>query len=424
MRATLRHVVQGGVLVALVAGLVSSVWAESTAAPSWPDFHGPGRHNISPETNLLRRWPAEGPPLLWEFTAAGRGYSGVTVAEGKIFTAGDFDDVESLVALSLDGKLLWKAANGEAWLRTCPGARATPTYHAGRLYHLTPLGRLAAFEAATGKELWHVDLQQQFDAEYGVWGLSENVLVENGRVFCMPGGPKGRVVALDAQTGRTLWANTAIEHTAAYCSPTVVDYGGVRQLLTLTQKSIVSVAVDSGKLLWSHPFVPKSPQNATTPVFQDGYVFIACGHWSGGTVLKVAPDFSRVDEVWYHRELDSCHGGAILLGDRLYGCSCRMGGKQLFCVDFRSGELLHADKTLSKVALTAADGMLYCLNHRGKVSLLKTTPEGFTIESQFDLPKKPDNSYLAHPVICGGRLYLRCDDQLWAFDIADKSSGR
>ena len=155
-----------------------------------------------------------------------------------IFTAGDFDDAEMVLALDMDGKLLWKSPNGEAWRGSSPGSRTTPTYNDGAVYHMNPHGRLAAFEAQSGKELWAVDLKAQFDAQYGVWALAENVVVDGDKVLCMPGGPKGRVVALDKRTGKTLWANTEIEHTAAYCSPVVVTHGGVRQLITMTQKSV------------------------------------------------------------------------------------------------------------------------------------------------------------------------------------------
>ena len=385
--------------------------------PSWPEFHGPGRTNISQERGLLKKWPEGGPPLVWTYSQCGHGYSGVAIAEGMIFTAGDFDGVEMLLTLDMDGKLLWKAANGRAWHGPSPGSRTTPTYNDGVLYHMNPHGRLAAYEAASGKPLWVVDLKARFDARYGVWSLAENVIVEGDKVLCMPGGPKGRVVALDKRTGNTVWVNTQIEHTAAYCSPVVVTYGGVRQLITMTQKSVVGVDVETGKLLWSAPFIPRSPQNALTPVFHDGYVFVACGHSSGGTVLKIDLHSRSASTVWYRRDLDNCHGGAILTDGKLYGTGCRQGGKNFYCVDFLSGETVKLDGTLGKVGITAAEGMLYCLNHRGTMSLLAMTPDGFDVVSQFDLEKRPPNSYLAHPVVCGGRMYLRCHEQLFVYDI-------
>jgi outer membrane protein assembly factor BamB len=394
--------------------------AEAGGTASWPEFHGPGRSNVSPEKGLLKQWPEAGPPLLWKYSQCGDGYSGVSIAEGMIFTAGDFDDVEMLLALSMDGKLLWKAPNGEAWHGACPGSRTTPTYDEGSLYQMNPAGRLAAYEARSGKPLWAVDLKAEFDGQHGVWAFAENVVVEGNKVLCMPGGPKGRVVALDKHTGKTVWVNTEIADTAAYCSPLVVTYRGVRQLVTLTQKTVVGVDVESGKLLWSAPFVPKSPQNALTPVFHDGYVFVACGHSSGGTVLKIDPQSRTATTVWYRKDLDNCHGGAILLDGKLFGCGCRLGGKNFYCVDFLTGETRKLDSTLGKAGITSADGMLYCLNHQGTMSLLAVTPAGFDIVSQFSLGKRPANSYLAHPVICGGRLYLRYDQNLCAYDVRAK----
>lgn len=406
--------------VLLAAALIALANGPATPQPEanvWPEFHGPGRSNISPETGLLKQWPEGGPPLVWKSTGLGIGYSGVTIADGLIFTAGNFDDTEMAIALSLDGQPRWKSPNGEAFLRPSGGARTTPTYAQGAVFHMSAQGRIASYEARTGKELWAVDLKERFGAEHGVWGFAENVIVDGDRVLCMPGGERGRVAALDRRTGNTLWVNTEIEHTAAYCSPVVVTHAGVRQLLTLTQKSVVGVAVDTGRLVWSHPFVPTSPQNATTPVYHDGHVFVACGHSTGGTLFKIDAQRGTATEVWWRKNLDNCHGGVILVDGKLYGCGCRLGGKLFYCADFRTGEIRQSDTTLSKVAIAAADGMLYCLNHRGKMSLLEITPDGFRIASQFDLSKKPDNSYLAHPVICNGRMYLRYDEHLYVYDV-------
>jgi outer membrane protein assembly factor BamB len=405
------------ILTAVLVQAPRSPGGEVGSSPSWPEFHGPGRSNISTEKGLLKRWPEGGPRQVWKYSQCGGGYAGVAIAQGMIFTAGDFDDVEMLLALDLEGKLLWRAPNGKAWRGASPGSRTTPTYESGVLYHMNPNARLAAYEAKSGKPLWAVDLKSEFDADHGIWGFAENVIVSGGKVFCMPGGRKGRVVALDKNTGKTVWKNTEIEDSAAYCSPVLVTDRGVSQLITMTQKSVVGVDVETGKLVWSAPFVPKSPQNALTPVFHDGYVFVACGHSSGGTVMKIDPDARAASTVWYRKDLDNCHGGAILVDGKLFGCGCRLGGKDFYCVDFLTGATIKLDKTLGKVGITCADGMIYCLNHQGTVSLVAITPDGFQIVSQFDLKKLPANSYLAHPVVCGGRLYLRYEQDLYVYDI-------
>jgi outer membrane protein assembly factor BamB len=390
---------------------------ETSPLMDWPTHHGPQRTNLSPETGLLQEWPEAGPPLIWQATQCGIGFSGVSIAGGRIFTAGNFGSTEMVTALDLQGRLLWRQPSGPAWRQASPGSRSTPTYHDGSVYMINPQGQLTAFDAATGRVRWTVDLVERFDARWGVWGLSENLIVEDGRVFCMPGGVKGRVVALDPETGDTVWANTEIDHTAAYCSPTIITHRGVRQWVSMTQRSVVSLAPETGELLWTVPFSPRTPQNALTPIYHADHVFVAAGHSSGGTLLKIADDSRSASVVWHRRELDNCHSGSILLDGKLFGAACRNGGRHFYCVDFLTGEPLQQDRTLGKVGLTSAEGMIYALGYQGTMSLLKVTEQGFEIVSQFELPRQPPNTYLAHPVICDGRLYLRGDDSLWAFDI-------
>ena len=404
-------------LVAAIVGAPLSHAAHIGASAHWPEHHGPGRTNISRDKGLLKEWPRGGPQKLWTYSQCGKGYSGVTIADGMIFTAGDFERREIVIALDMDGKLLWKQPNGESWRRASPGSRATPTYSDGAVYHMNPTGRLAAYKAKSGKPIWVVDLKDKFDAKYGVWALAENVIIEGDKVVCMPGGPKGRVVALDKRTGKTIWVNKEIKHFAAYCSGLIVNHAGVRQLITMTQKSVVGVAVENGELLWSAPFVPRSPQNSLTPVFKDGYVYIAAGHSSGGRLIK--PDLSSrsAETVWHRKDLDDCHSGALLIDGRLYGTACRQGGRQFYCVDFLTGKNIKVDKTMGKTCITVAESMIYALNYQGTMSLLAATPDGFELVSRFELKRKPVNSYLAHPVVCGGRLYIRCDNDLHAFDV-------
>ncbi|MHC4740460.1 MAG: outer membrane protein assembly factor BamB family protein [Planctomycetota bacterium] len=385
---------------------------------SWPDHHGPGRTNISPEKGLLKKWPEGGPRRIWAYSPCGRGYSGVTIADGMIFTAGDIGREEVVIALDMNGKLVWKQPNGDAWRRSSPGSRATPTYSEGAVYHMNPTGRLAAYEARTGKKIWAVDLDERFGVMYGIWALAENVIVDGDKVLCMPGGPRGRVVALDKRTGRTIWVNKDIEHSAAYCSGRIVNHAGARQLITMTQRSVVGVDVEKGKLLWSAPFVPRSPQNSLTPVFKDGYVYVACGHSSGGRLIKPDVASRMAETVWHREDLDDCHSGALVVENRLYGTACRQGGKQFYCVDFLTGKDIKVDKTMGKVGITYADGMIYALNFQGTMYLLAATPDGFEHVSKFELERKPANSYLAHPVICGGRMYIKCHDDLYAYDVS------
>ncbi len=412
------------VTVACVLAVCLPVNAEEKAKqPYWPEFRGPRRDSISLETGLLKKWPKDGPPLIWKYSDCGKGFSGVSIAEGKIFSAGDFDDREMLFALGLGGKLLWKTPNGKSWRGSSPGSRTTPTYVDGVLYHMNPAGRVAAYRAKDGKEIWAVDLKKRFKARFGVWALAENLIVEGDKVLCLPGGKKALAAALDKKTGKTIWTTTGLTDPAAYCTPVIATHKGVRQMITMTAKSVISVDVKTGKLLWTHPYPMGFPQHATPPVYHEGHVFVACGHSTGGTLLRINPDSSGVTKVWHMRKFDNCHGGVIRIGSRIYGSGCRVGGKGFYCVDFLTGKTIGTNDVVGKISILYADGMLYGLNHKGPMYLMEVTAGGVKVVSQFDMPgKRKINIYLAHPVICAGRLYLREGKNLYAHDIRAKAA--
>lgn len=391
--------------------------AHSAEAPAWPEFHGPQRDNISQEQGLLKQWPAQGPPVLWKYSGCGNGYACVSIAEGLIFTSGDFGQEEMLLALDWTGRLKWKVPHGKAWKGAQPGSRTTPTYNDGVVYHLNPSGLLSAVVAASGKRLWSVDIQEKFQAPLGLWGFTENLVVDGDRLLCMPGGPKGRVVALDKKTGATLWANTEIQDRAAYSSPIVVTHNGVRQFITLARSTVLSVDVQTGSLLWSHAHEGFCDQNVTSPVFHDGAVYVTSGHKAGGRLLRINPDGRGVTQGWFGTDLDNCHGGVILRDGCLYGSGCRLYKKGLLCVDFATGNTIYANQEIGKVSVTWADGLLYCLGNEGAVLLVEATPRQARIISRFELPRPDSLPCLTHPVVCGGRLYLRHLNDLWAYDI-------
>lgn len=415
-RTTCRLAQFGSAVVLLVA---ASCLLADDGSPGgyWPQFHGPRRDNISAEKGLLRQWPDGGPRLIWKFSECGGGYSGVAIVEGMIFTAGDFADKEILIALDLGGNVLWKAQNGDSWTGDHPGCRTTPTYSDGVLYHMNPTGRLAAFQAASGKQVWALDLKEEFGAKPSRWAMAENIIIDGNALLCAPGGRKGRIVALDKTTGARIWTNPDIPDGAAYCSPTIATHNNTRQFITLTQKSVVSVDVPTGKLLWTHPHETKHDQNVTMPIFKNGHVFASSGHGTGGRLLKIGPNADRVTEVWLNKDLDNCHGGVILVDGRLYGSGCRLYHKGLVCVDFLSGKTVWNEKRMDKVSITYADGMLYCLSDKGRMSLVEANPERHRLVSQFDVPSDKKGLWLSHPVVCGGRLYIRHSSNLFAYDI-------
>jgi outer membrane protein assembly factor BamB len=391
--------------------------AAAQDAPSWPEFQGPGRENKSRETGLLKEWPKDGPRRLWKFSEAGVGYSGVTIAGDLAFTSGDFGDDEFVLALDLEGTLKWKAPNGRAWKGPQAGARTVPTWHDGLLYQLNAHGVLSAWTAATGKPAWTVDLKERFEARTGTWGFTEHVIVDGDLLLCMPGGRKGRVAALDRKTGATVWANTEIEDRAAYSSAIVAEHGGVRQFIALAHETVTGVDVRTGKLLWTHKHPSTCDQNVTRPIFHEGAVFVTSGHRGGGRRVRLAPDSRGVKEDWFGTDLDNCHGGVVFLDGYLYGSGCRLYKRGLVCLDWATGKTMFNAQEVGKVSVTWADGLLYCLGNDATMAIVEVTPKGAKIVSRFLPPWQNQPPCLSHPVVCGGRLYIRHLNEIFACDL-------
>lgn len=387
----------------------------------WHCFHGPDRTNKSSETGLLKEWPEEGPTLAWTVSGLGDGYSSVSIAEGYLFTAGMADKQTHVYAFDLSGKQVWKKPNGQSWettlswARTYTGARSTPTYDNGVVYHLGELGQLTAFEYKTGNEIWSIELREQFDADIPEYGYSESVYIDGDQLYCNPAGKKGYIVCLDKNNGDLIWANREVPGTVGFSSSVLFDYGAYRQIAGLSSNSVYGVDSKTGKLLWHVNFENDRSNNVTDPIFYNGYVFASTGYGKGSILIKLTPSGREIipETVWQTNLMDNHHGGVILHDGYLYGAGHNARG--WFCLDFMTGKQMW--KSNGKGSLTYADGMLYCLDERGKMTLVTATSEKYNEVSTFEVPSGGKGMHWAHPVMCGGRLYIRHTDKLFAYDI-------
>jgi len=397
----------------------------------WPCFHGPRRDNLSAEKGLLQSWPDEGPKLLWTNSDIGHGYSTVAIVGGRVFTAGMINKQTYVTVLDLEGEKLWQSQklwqslNGQSWQASTQqtwavpyaGSRGTPTVDGETVYHLSELGRLAAFDIRTGEERWHLELLKAFEAERPEYGYSESVLIDGDRLFCCPAGARGYMTALDKTTGKTLWANTEIKDAVGNCSAVMASIDGVEQLITLSANRVLSLEPEKGNLFWQFEFGNKRENSCTDVIVSDGLVFASTGYGGGCILLRpkrgVDGTFS-VEQVWKSELLDNHHGGVVLLDGNLYGAGHESRG--WFCLDFKTGNKLW--QSPGKGSLTYADGLLYCLDEKGTMSLIRATNSKWDEVSSFRMPSGGKGLYWAHPVVYEGRLYIRHSEQLFAYDVS------
>jgi len=402
--------------VAMQVLLVHLAFADENQ-PYWPQFHGPNGNNISTDSGLLSEWPEGGPELVWKVEGIGEGFSSVSLANGLIYTAGSIDDSAVVTAINLDGEIEWQAKCGAAWEKSYPGTRSTPTIDQTRVYFESPLGDLVCLDAKTGELVWSKNVLEEFGGQNIQWALAESPIVDGDQLICCPFGSKGSVVALDKTTGETLWAAESVGDKAGYATPTIAEFAGTRIVLAMSGKALVGVAADTGRLLFRHEHLTKYDVNALKPVYFDGEIFISSGYKSGSEMVKLSAqgDDMTAEKVWDSQDMDNHHGGVVRLDGYVYGADSR---RSWVCLDWNTGETMYTDRGVGKGSITCADGLLYTLSEdRGRVGLVKPTPKAHEVISEFTIPAGGKGKSWAHPVVCGGRLYIRHGELLFAFDV-------
>ncbi len=395
----------------------------------WPQWRGPSRDAISPETGLLKQWPENGPPLTWSANGLGAGYSGVSVVAGKVFTMGGYTGDTRVMALNdNDGQRLWSTPIGGSGTRSGhPGPRCTPTADKDRVFALTQQGDLACLEIATGKVLWRKQLINDFGGQLmsADFGYCESPLLDGDRLVCIPGGPNGSVLALDKFTGQKVWQSSELTDNAAFTSLIAVEIGGVRQYIVLTDASVSGVAAADGKLLWR---TPRSGGLGTipTPVYRDNHVYVVSTPGAGCNLYRITGDAGgfSIRQVYAKTAMLNDVGGVVLLGEYLYGYSEMKGW---ICQKFLTGETVWTDHSFDSGSILYADGCFYLRQPGGTsadtaatVCLVEATAQGFRERGRLDPPQRSNKNAYAHLAIADGRLYLRDQEVVLCYDIKAK----
>ncbi|MCP4610570.1 MAG: PQQ-like beta-propeller repeat protein [Planctomycetes bacterium] len=347
-----------------------------------------------------------------------------------IYTASSIGKHTVVIALNLDGRILWQVKNGKAWTGAHPGSRSTPTIDGDRLFHQNPHGDIICLNAKTGDIIWRFNIIKKFNSKVPRWALAESLLVDGDHLISCPGGPQSFMVALNKNNGSVIWKSTSTGELAGYASPALFEYKDLRIITTLTSKSMIGVNADTGELLWRIKNETYYDENIMKPIFHDGEVFISTVvvgsvKWK----VNVKDGKASLEEIWRTQQLDNHHGGVILINENLYGSSTirnsfgRGLSDVLVCLDWKTGRIKNMDKC-AKVSLTYADGMLYALSIDGVMGLVRPTTMGHELVSSFEIPKGGKGKSWAHPVVCGGRLYIRHGEFLYAYSFKEYQTGK
>jgi outer membrane protein assembly factor BamB len=401
------------VTLALVLSLPAAV--SNRAPDDWPQWRGPNRDGRSAERGLMKAWPQNGPPLAWRATGMGEGYSSFATSNGRLYTLGARGDREYVIALdAATGKQLWATPHGRRFGNDRgDGPRGTPTIEGDRVYAFGASGDLSVLESGTGKVIWTVNVLQKFGGSNITWGLSESPLVLRDRILINAGARDASVVALRKTDGSLIWRSQSDQ--AGYSSPVLHEVGGISQAIFFTGQRALALDVDNGRLLWSYDRVSNRTANIATPIVRANRVFLSSDYGTGAALLELTPGNGTVTakEIYFTNDMRNHHASSILVGDYLYGFSSAI----LTAMHFDTGKVAWRDRSIGKGSLVYADERLYVYSEQGVVGLVEPTPQGYREHGRFRISTGRLPTW-AHPVVSGGKLFIRDQDTLYAYDVA------
>jgi outer membrane protein assembly factor BamB len=415
---------------AVAAGTVGTVKAPPAAgsnsstlqAGDWPGFRGPNRDGRLAGVRIATNWDQQPPKLRWKHLV-GPGWSSFAVVGKRLFTQEQLDDQERVVCYNADnGEVIWIHSDTARFMEKIggPGPRATPTFHAGKLYTFGATGLLNCLDAATGKKLWGRDIVADFGPAVPMWGFSSSPLVAKGVVSVFAGAADGKsALAYDAQSGKPVWQ--AGEGQLSYSSLHPAKLGGVDQLLLATDQGLTAFTPAKGEVLWNHSWDTGGMQRVVQPTLVgDADVLIGSPFGKGTRRVRATKKGSQweTQEVWTSRAISPYFNDGVVHGTHLYGFDT---GGFLTCVNLDDGKRKWRarDYGSGQLLLLVDQDLLLVLAETGFVALVEARPDDHRDLARFQaLAGKTWN----HPVVAHGRLFVRNGAEAACFELP--ASGR
>lgn len=400
-----------------MVGCVILLITTGVFAQDWPQWRGTNRDGKLSGFTAPRQWP-EQLTQKWKVTV-GLGDATPALVGNRlyVFTRQGEDEV-TLCLNARSGKELWRntypaqAVTGAASRH--PGPRSSPAVADGKVVTMGVGGVLSCLDAATGNLIWRKDPFPKVVPRF--FTSVSPIVVDGVAVAHLGGAGNGAIIAYDLATGNEKWRWDG--EGPDYGSPVLLTVAGTKQIVTPTEKSIVSIGLADGKLLWQLPFVPPGrAYNAATPIV-DGQTVIITGAGRGTKAVKVEKQGSGfvTKELWSVPKLAPQFSTPVLKNDLLFGLSDR---NKLYCINARSGQTAWTDATARGSrgfgAIVDAGSWLAVLANDSELIVFKPDGGAYSEIARYKVAETPT---YAHPVISGNRVFIKDQDSLtlWAID--------
>ena len=392
---------------------------------AWPQFRGPNRTGISPETiPLARSWGETGPKVLWK-TEVGEGFAAATIWKGRVFVL-DYDhkgQSDALRCLSLDdGKEIWRYTYSVKVKRNHGMSRTIPFVNDKFVIALGPKCQVICVDPLSGELKWQFNMVREFNTEVPPWYAGQCPLVEGERLILGTGGD-ALVVAVDCLTGKVLWKSPnprGWQMTHSSVAP--VEFKGRRMYVYCGSGGVAGVSATDGAYLWDTPDWKISIANVPSPVpIGDGRIFLCGGYNAGSLMLQLKESEGKFAVETLFRLKPTVFGATqqtpILYQDHLFGV--RPDG-QLVCLDLNGKPVWEsgaAHRFGSGPYLMNQD-LLFVLNEEGLLALTEASTTGYKQLAQSKVLAGPDA--WGPMALADGRLIVRDVGQMVCLDVTGK----
>jgi outer membrane protein assembly factor BamB len=393
-------------IIAVVVGWSATGPAAQRATLDYPQWRGQNRDGAAASFAQPKAWP-DTLTLQWK-SEVGLGYATPLIVGNRVYVFSRRGENEVMSALdAATGKEQWHTdypvtfTMNKGAARHGTGPKSTPAFADGRLFSIGMTGIVTAFDAATGKQVWQKpgsEIVPMFTTH------AFSPVVDRGVViFHLGGHDKGAITAFDVNTGATRW--TWSGDGPAYGSPILVELGGTRQVITLTQSKLIGIDATTGSLLWERPFVSPNFTNSATPVLSGQTIIVSNGGpVSAVTVTKRGSQW-MTEDAWTNADVPYRLSNPVLVGDRLFGLSTRNTG-QYFSLDAKSGKTLWTSegRQAGNAAIVNGGDVVFSLEEDGELVVVQSSATAFELVRRY---KVADSETWTQPAISGNRIFVK-----------------